>query len=254
MRENLKQFTNTKQFHICMVCSIMFIILFITGVIILKYSVEGEDNLPFDLSKISIFSIVEGTDVEDNANRWNLKVSQNNDVYLYIKKNENKNENYENTESIKKIVLENFKVKNKPNVGSLKLYKPDSQMENKLFKNISENETDRVEFIGDMDASLKDLKISNQGGLVIFRYSVEDLGNYVSNDDNEINHDDLLKKLSINNDDIKFNISFDILMELNSRRQYKANVHLDLPINDIVNDGTQSIEYTDLKDIIFRRI
>ena len=43
-------------------------------------------------------------------------------------------------------------------------------------------------------------------------------------------------------------------MELNSRRQYKANVHLDLPINDIVNDGTQSIEYTDLKDIIFRRI
>lgn len=249
MKIKLKELTNTKYFHIYVILFIVFVILFITGIISIKYSVEGEKDLPFDLSKISIISIVEGTDMEDSTNRWNLKVSQNNDIYLYIKKNDN----YENTETIKKIILENFQVKEEPKVGSLKLYKPDSQMENKLFKNVVENETDRIEFTGDMDASLKDLKLSNQGGLVIFRYAVDDLGNYISNDDIEINHDDLLNKLSIKNNDLKFSFSFDILMELDSGRKYKANVNLDLPINDIVNEGTQSVEYTDLEDVIFKR-
>lgn len=250
MNIKLKQLTNTKYFHIYVILFIVFVILFITGVITLKYSVEGESSLPFDLSKISIISISEGTDIEDSTNRWNLQISQNNDVYLYIKKNDN----YENTETINKISLENFQVTKAPTVGTLKLYKPDSQMENKLFKNTPENETDKIEFMGDMDASLKDLKLSNQGGLVIFRYAINDLGNYVSNDDVEINHDELLKKLSIQNESLKFSFSFDILMELNSGRKYKANVDLNLPINNIVDEGTQSIEYTDLKDIVFKRI
>lgn len=250
MKIKLKELTNTKYFHIYVILIIVFVILFVTGIISLIYSVEGEKDLPFDLSKISVISIVEGTDMEDSTNRWNLKVSQNNDIYLYIKKNDN----YENKETIKKIILENFQIKEGPKVGNLKLYKPDSQMENKLFKNVAENEIDKIEFIGDIDASLKDLKLSNQGGLVIFRYAVDDLGNYISNDDVEINHDDLLNKLTIKNEDLKFSFSFDILMELDSGRKYKSNVNLDLPINDIVNEGTQSVEYTDLKDVIFKRI
>lgn len=250
MKIKLEELTNTKYFHIYVIIFIMFVILFVTGIISLIYSVEGEVDLPFDLSKISVISIVEGMDIEDNTNRWNLKVNQNNDVYLYIKKNDN----YKNSETISKIILEDFQVKKQPKVGNLKLYKPDSQMENKLFKNATENETDKIEFKGDMDASLKDLKLSNQGGLVIFRYAIDDLGNYISNDDVEINHDDLLKKLSIKNEDLKFSFSFNILMELDSGRKYKANVDLDLPINDIVNEGTQSIEYTDLGDVIFKRM
>ena len=250
MKGRLNQLTNTKYFHIYVILFIVFVILFVTGIITLKYSVEGESSLPFELSKISIISIAEGTDIEDNTNRWNLQVSQNNDIYLYIKKNDN----YKNTEAINKIILENFQVRETPKIGTLKLYKPDSQMENKLFKNTPENETNKIEFMGDMDASLKDLKLSNQGGLVIFRYAISDLGNYISNDDIEINHDDLLKKLNIINEDLKFSFSFDILMELNSGRKYKANVNLDLPINNIVDEGTQSVEYTDLKNVIFKRM
>lgn len=250
MKGRLNQLTNTKYFHIYVILFIVFVILFVTGIITLKYSVEGESSLPFELSKISIISIAEGTDIEDNTNRWNLQVSQNNDIYLYIKKNDN----YKNTEAINKIILENFQVRETPKIGTLKLYKPDSQMENKLFKNTPENETNKIEFTGDIDASLKDLKLSNQGGLVIFRYAISDLGNYISNDDIEINHDDLLKKLNIINEDLKFSFSFDILMELNSGRKYKANVNLDLPINNIVDEGTQSVEYTDLKNVIFKRM
>lgn len=250
MKDKIKKFINTRQFHICMVIFIMFAILFVVGIISLKYNVEGEVNLPFDLSKISVISSVEGDDIDDNTNKWNLSVNQNNDIYLYIKKNDN----YKETEVIKSIELSNFNIQEYPKIGEIKLLKPDSNLENAIFKNTTENEVDKIEYIGSLDSSVKELKISNQGGLVIFRYAINNLGNYISNDDEEINHSELLKKLSINNDDLKFKISFDIFINLNSEKTYKANINLELPIGDVVNQGTQSQEYMDLKDVVFKRM
>lgn len=249
MKEKIKQFINTKQFHMCLVTVIVVSILFVAGVISLKYNVEGETNLPFKLSKISVISIVEGTDVEDNTNKWDLAVNQNNDVYLYIEKNNN----YKNTAVIDSIKLDNFEIEKMPNVGQLKLLKPDSGIESVIFKNIQENEVDSIEFLGSMQSSIKEMKISNQGGLVIFRYAINDIGNYISNDDEEINHSELLKKLNINNDDLKFTVSFDININLNSKKTYKSTVSLDLPVNDVVNEGTQNKEITDLENIVFKR-
>ena len=250
MKDRIKQIIDTKQFHICMVATMMFVILFVVGVISLKYNVEGEVNLPFYLSKISIISSVEGIDTEDGTNKWNLTVNQNNDVYLYIKKNDN----YKDKEVIESIKLNNFNIEQYPKIGEVKLLKPDSNIESIIFKNIAENEVDNIEFIGSMDSSLKELKISNQGGLVIFRYANNNIGNYVSNDDEEINHSELLKNLSINNEDLKFKVKFDIYINLNSEKTYKSSIDLELPINDVVNQGTQSIEYTDLKNIVFKRM
>lgn len=249
MKEKLKQFINTKQFHMCMVSVIVVSILFIAGVISLKYNVEGETNLPFNLSKISIISSVEGIDTEDDINKWNLDVNQNNDVYLYIEKNND----YKNTEIIESIKLDNFNIKQKPNIGELRLLKPDSNLDSVIFKNINDNEVKDIEFLGSMQSSIKEMKISNQGGLVIFRYAINNIGNYISNEDEEINHSDLLKKLNVNNDDLKFNISFDININLNSKKTYTANINLDFPVNDIVNEGTQSREITDFEKIIFKR-
>lgn len=252
MKEKLKQFMNTKQFHMCIIAIIIVIILFITGVITLMYNVEGEMNPPFELSKISIISSVEGTDIEDGINKWNLNVSQNNDVYLYI----NKNEEYNKKEIIDSIKLDNFSIKENSKIGELKLFKPDSSTQNYILKNISENEVNEIEFIGSMNSSIKDLKISNQGGLVIFRYAVNNIGNYISNNEKEVinsNSNELLKKLNINNDDLKFSISFDISINLNSGKSYKANIDLDFPVNDVVNEGTQSREITDLENIVFKR-
>lgn len=249
MKDKIKQFMNTRQFHICMVAFIMIFILFVVGIVSLKYNIEGEINLPFDLSKISVISSVEGIDVEDSTNKWNLQVNQNNDIYLYIKKNDN----YKDTETIKSIVLDNFSVQQNSKIGEIKLLKPDSELESVIFKNISINEVDKIEYIGDMESSIKDLKISNQGGLVVFRYAINNIGNYISNEDEEINHSELLRKMSINNDDLKFKISFDISINLNSEKTYKSNINLELPIGDVVNENTQSKEYTDLKDIVFKR-
>lgn len=249
MKEKIKQITETKQFHMCMVMSIILLIIFVVALISLKYNVEGEDNPPFTLSKISIISNVEGTDAEDEQNKWNLAVNQNNDIYLYIKKNSD----YKYTETISSVVLDNFKINQEPKVGKIKLLKPDTNIDSVIFKNNSENEVDRIEYKGDIDSSIKEMKISNQGGLVVFRYAIEDLGNYTSNDDEQINHNDLLKKLAINNDDIKFSVSFDIIVNLDSKKNYKASMNLDLPTGNVVDNGMQSTENTDLKDIIFKR-
>ena len=250
MKEKIQQIINTKQFHIIMLLFIIFAILFVVGIISLKYNVEGEGNLPFYISKISIISNVEGTDVEDNTNKWNLQVNQNNDIYLYIKKNDD----YKDTEIIENVKLNNFNIEQNSKIGEIKLLKPDSNVESVIFKNITENEVDNIEYIGDMDSSIKEMKISNQGGLVVFRYAINNLGNYVSNDDEQINHSELLKKLNVNNDDLKFKVSFDIYITLNGGKVYKSTVDLELPVNDVVNQGTQSMEYTDLENIVFKRM
>ena len=178
-----------------------------------------------------------------------MAVNQNNDIYLYIKKNLD----YKYTETISSVVLDNFKINQEPKVGKIKLLKPDTNIDSVIFKNSSENEVDRIEYKGDIDSSIKEMKISNQGGLVVFRYAIEDIGNYTSNDDEQINHNDLLKKLTINNDDIKFSVSFDIIVNLDSKKSYKASMNLDLPTGNVVDNGMQSTENTDLKDIIFKR-
>ena len=250
MKEKIQQIINTKQFHIIMVLFIIFSILFVAGVITLKYNVEGEGNLPFYISKISIISNVEGSDSEDATNKWNLQVNQNNDIYIYIKKNEE----YKDTEIIESVRLDNFNIQQNSKVGEIKLLKPDSNIESVIFKNIAENETDKIEYIGSMDSSIKEMKISNQGGLVVFRYAINNIGNYISNDDEQINHSELLKKLNVNNEDLKFKVSFDIYFNLKERKIYKSNIELELPVNDVVNQGTQSMEYTDLNDIVFKRI
>lgn len=250
MKEKIKQITNTKQFHIIMVLFIIFAILFVVGVISLKYNVEGEGNLPFYISKMSIISNVEGIDIDDETNKWNLSVNQNNDIYLYIKRNEN----YKDTEIIENVRLDNFNIEQSPKIGEVKLLKADSNVESVIFKNTAENETSKIEYTGSIDSSIKEMKISNQGGLVVFRYAISNIGNYISNDDEEINHSELLKKLNINNEDLKLKASFDIYITLNSGKTYKSNIELELPINDVVNDGTQSMEYTNLENIVFKRI
>ena len=58
---------------------------------------------------------------------------------------------------------------------------------------------------------------------------------------------------SLNNDDIKFSVSFDIIVNLDSKKSYKASMNLDLPTGNVVDNGMQSTENTDLKDIIFKR-
>lgn len=244
----LRNIRNKKYFNIAMIIIIIAVIFFILGIIVLRYHVEGETNMPFSLSKISIISSSEGMDKQTADTKWAFDVYQSNDVFLYI----DKNSGYGKTEAIKSVMIDNLQIEaNKKE--AIKIYKPDEQEEKLIFKNKEENNVQTIEFAGGLESNLKQLKISNQGGIVAFRCSIEKLAEYKSNEE-EISHQELLKKAGVNQEDLKVKLTFDLMITLEGGTQYKSTINLDLPIGNVVEEGTTSKEITEVKDFIFKRI
>ena len=249
MKNKITNLINKKYFHLCMVIIIIAVILFGLGIIILKYNVEGETNMPFDLNKIIIISSSEGIDKESGENKWAFDVNQNNDIFLYIQKNNN----YGKEEIIESILVDNINIQKQMNKGNGNLYKPEPDETRSMFNNSENNKIENIEYIGDMESNIKQLKISNQGGIVAFRYSNDKISEYISNDE-EINHSELMQKSNITEEELKTKLNFDITIKLKSGKQYKANISLDIPVEGIIEKGTTSTEITNFEGIIFKRI
>ena len=238
--------------HIFAVILITILIATVIALIILKYNIEGEDNMPFELSKIMVVSSADGNENEntDNNKRWNLKVYQNNDIYLEISKNKNYKDN---NEIIDQIIIDNFKIIEAPLKGDIIIYRPTTN-EGSIYENTDENIiTTELIYEGKEESSVKSLKIANQGGLILFRYTISNLDDLISDDD-EIRYDGtLLNKIGIQYSEIKFKVSFDISIKLKLDKTYTGTVELDLPAGNILEEGTSSYEKTNLKDVIFKR-
>lgn len=97
------------------------------------------------------------------------------------------------------------------------------------------------------------MQVSNQGGIIAFRCSNDNLTEYRSDEDT-INHNELLKKANITNESLKFNLKFDLSIILEDGKEFKTNVELDLPVDDVVNNGVTSKEFTDMSKFVFKRI
>ncbi len=248
MGETFRSLINNGYFHKLIIALIIIVVLFVLGAIILRYHVEGETNMPFYLSKISVISSSEGIDKPTTDTKWAFDVFQSNDVFLYI----NKNEEYGKVEAIKSVDITNiqFEGNNKDNI---KIYKPDSEEENSIFKYKEENKVDNIEYTGDLESNLKYLMISNQGGVIAFRCSYDNLAEYKSNDE-EINHQELLKKAGIIEENLKAKITFDLSINLENGKQYKSTISLDIPVENVVEQGIASKEITDLKKFVFKRV
>lgn len=248
MIEKIKNLVNKRYFHVCMTILIIVVILFIVGMLILKYNVEGETNMPFNLTKITVISSSEGIDKDAGENKWAFDIYQNNDIYIYI----DKNENYKETEAIKNIVIDNFTIEGQMK-DNIKIYKPEFEEENVIFKYSEKNKVDRLEYIGELINDIKTMQVSNQGGIIAFRCSNDNLTEYRSDEDT-INHNELLKKANITNESLKFNLKFDLSIILEDGKEFKTNVELDLPVDDVVNNGVTSKEFTDMSKFVFKRI
>lgn len=248
MKEKIKYLMSTRAFHLCVVIVMIATILFVLGIIILKYSVEGETNMPFNLNKITIISSQEGIDKEAGENRWAFDISQNNDIYLYI----DKNKDYKDQEAIKSILIDSIRVEKEQQIEKIKFYKPNGAETGGIFSNTAENEIQTIEYVGGMESNLKKLEISNQGGVVAFRYANDKIAEYTSNEE-EINHNDLLKNTGITEEQLKAKINFDLTIKIESGKEYKTNISLEMPIQGVLEKGTTSKEITDLKDIVFKR-
>ena len=248
MGEKIKYLMNKKSFHIVAVITIISVILFLVGILVLRYSVEGETNMPFNLSKMIIISSSEGQDKEQKETKWAYDLTLDNDIYLYIEKNKN----YSKEEAIESVIVDNIKMEKENEKGVINYYRPNTLEEGGNFSNKEENLVQTIEYKGAMESDIKNLKISNQGGIIAFRCANEKIGEYTSNDD-EINHSELLKKAGIKEEDLQGKIIFDLTIKTVSGKEYKTNITLDIPVTGIVENGTASKEITNLEDIVFKR-
>lgn len=240
---------NKKYLKLIITIIILAVIFFVVGIIVLKYNVEGETNMPFQLSKISIISSSQGIDKETTETKWAFDVCQDNDIYLYI----DKNHGYGKTEVIQSVKIDSIQIESMVK-DNIKIYRPDEREEKAIFTNEEKNQMQTIEYLGDVESNLKQLKISNQGGLIVFRCSNDKLVEYISDEEEEINLQELLKKAEVSKEKLAIKITFDLSIQLQNSKEYKATIHLDLPVGDVIEEGTTSQEIIDTKDFIFKRV
>jgi len=229
---------------------IIVLIIAVIALLILKYEVEGEKNMPFKLSSIVVVSNAEGYQEQENKEyMWDVEVYQNNDVYLNIEKNKN----YKDEEVIKNIVIDNIKINEGPKLGKVDIYRP--SLDSLQTYNYKEEYkiNDKMEYLADTSSDIKNLKISNQGGTLVLRVVNKTGKRYMSNEKEFEHNGKLLNKVDIDVEDIKTKISFDLSITLESGIIFKSNIELDLPVGDISKEGPSSLEITDMKNIVFKR-
>lgn len=239
---------------LCVAIIAFAIIIILVATVMIRYEVEGDKNLPFNLSKIILISTAEGNenkkDEEKSDKRWSFDVEQNNDMYLYI----DKNENYHGDEkTIKSVVIENINITQAPQKGEIKVYMPNST-KGRVFENSEDYLVEeKLEYKGATESNPQTLEIGRNGGSSLIRFSNVGIGKYTSNKDKEITHDGtLLNKVKVTNDEAKFNVSFDLVITVENFK-YRANISMQMPCGDITEEGTCSLEKTDMSDVIFKR-
>ena len=138
--------------------------------------------------------------------------------------------------------------------GKIQVYMPNS-LDDGLYKYADEylvNST--LTYTGASADNKKTLEIGNQGGCICISFANMGLGNYKSNDDQEIEQGaSILQKMNIANEDLKFKVSFDLVIEVDDK-SYKTNMVMDLPIDELVGQKETHKEITDFKDVIFKRL
>jgi len=242
----MERYNDKKIIKIGIISFILVLIIAIIGLIILKYEVEGENNMPFNISKIIAISSAEGIQKENSEFKWDFTLVQNNDFRISIEKNDW----YGKDEIIEKIILDNFNVDKEKS----KIYMPTVE-EGKTFENSEKYVVkNSLEYVGDTATDIKNLKIANQGSTVLFRHSNMNLGTYQSNDDEQIEHSGrILGKANVNVENINNQVSFDLTIVTNAH-SYKANISIELNLDNLINNGVVSFEKTDCSDIVFKRI
>lgn len=181
---------------------------------------------------------------------WNEKVIQTNDLYIYI----DKNNEYNKETIIKSVKIENIQILQNVKIGKVQVYMPNS-LDDGLYKYTNDflvNST--LTYNGASGDNVKNLEIGNQGGCVCISFANIGIGDYKSNDDTEIEQGAaILEKMNVGNDDLKFKVSFDLIIEVQDK-SYKANIVMDLPVDDLIGNKETHKEITDFDDVIFKRM
>lgn len=250
-----------KTIKICIITGVILTIIAIASFLMVKYQVEGEKNMPYNLNKIIIISSAattedstgENTAQEDGAQQenyvWDEKVIQTNDIYIYL----SKNKNYKEETTIKNVKIENIQILQKAAKGKIQVYMPNS-LDDELYKYINEFLVNTsLTYTGGAIDNKKTLEIANQGGAVCLSFANVDLGKYQSNEDTEIEQGaSILQKMNLTDEDLKFKVSFDLIIDV-GKRAYKGTIVLDLPVDGLVGNKESHTEISNFDNVVFKR-
>lgn len=245
----ISELKGKKIVHICVILGIIVLILIIAGIIMLRYQVEGETNLPFELSKMIVVSTAESNELEAVADtKWNFSVNQYNDIYLEIQKNDEYTKNI----NIKNITFENFVIEKNSGAENIKLYRANS--EGKVVEDEAHLVGSSLTYKGEKETNLDELKISNQGSIILLRSVNQNVCEVRSNDEEIIHDGTLLAKGNANSEDLNYKLSFDVVIETSRDIKYKGTISIELPTGDVQTQGKTQLEKTDFSDVIFKRM
>ncbi len=232
---------------------LLVLILILVAMMLLKYEVEGEQDMPFKLSKIIIVSTAQSVDKEESDLPWDFNVYQKNDVNFYIDADEKTKNN--NDLLIKSVEISNIVVEKAPEKGTVKAYMPNSNAGGKFVYSDEFLVNEKLTYKGASQSSSTNLEVGSKGGEVYISFCNTDIGNYSSEDTKEqITQDgSLLKKLNVSIEEISYTVSFDFVIET-TKNKYKANITLEMPTGNLIEDGKTYIEKTDMNDIAFKRV
>lgn len=229
---------------------ILVILIFTAIVVIYKYNIEGESNMPFNLSKIVIGSMVVSEDNEISVEVIENNIVQNNGIYFEIKKNEN----YKNTAVIDSVEISNIQITKQPKKGNVKIYIPNTT-ENKKFTYSDDFILDgnSLTYKGASKSNTTTLEINNQGGIIAIAFGNNELGSYKLSEQELKIDGTMLNGMEITDEDIQFTVQFDFIINTEGKK-FKTNMSLDLPTSEITKTGKSSLEITDTSKYVFKRI
>ena len=240
-----------KKFSIGAYITILIIvfILIIVAFLMYKYSVEGESRPPFIISKIIITSSAKTSNIIQGEAGYTASILQNNDIKIAIEKNEN----YKKEAKIRQITINNIQITD--NSNSIEVYRPSTGEE--LYDYLEQNIVkDELKYAGGTETNIKadNLQISNQGGILEFSVIQNNIGEmqYTENEQTAIDGT-LLNKIGKTNEEIKFKLTFDMIIEIESGIKFKTTITTELPKGNIVENGVEIYEQTDFK-AVFKRI
>lgn len=246
---NLNSFSKKRIIHTYVVIVIVIMILLIASLFMFKYHVEGETNLPFNLKKINIVSTAESDLNQDEEGIWHAGILQKNDIFFTIEKNSN----YKKEEAIKKVSFENFQATKMNENMVVDIYRPTTSASTYNYSEEYKIQNS-LEYIGGQSTNIEVLQINNQGGLIGFSITSGNLGEYIFSENEKLPSDGrLLAKAGIKPEDVNFKISFDLIIETESNHRFKANIVLDLPTGNILEEGVGSLENNGLENVVFKR-
>ena len=140
-------------------------------------------------------------------------------------------------------------------MGKVSLLLPTDDMPRLYDKSQEDFMGKEFSYVGGKIDNLKDQEIANTGGVLGFRFSLNNLGNFVSSENGEVIYDGrLLSNLGLTIEDIAFSVGFDIIITTDKNVSYQSKMYLDLPIETVIEEGSSNKSITNFDGMVFKRV